>query len=278
MRKIIHLLVGNSANDILEYFHNLPFISCRISVRIENFLARIRRKTIRFRVKQHGNIFAIEGKRELLVNDYIYGFWSYRNGIQFKADKIFDSYCLDKVVFGADDVVFDCGANSGDLFLRLSQLIDVDNYYAFEPSPSDFKALTYNLNGQGKLYNVALGNRNSEMDFYLSIRGADSSLIPPRAWEQQIKVDVIRLDSFCRTNSIESIKLLKVEAEGYEPEVLDGFGEMIRLCEFVAVDGGPERGVDCVETLSDCTNLLLSNGFIMIGFYPEWTRALYKRV
>ena len=44
-----------------------------------------------------------------------------------------------------DDVVFDCGANSGDLFLRLSKLIDSNNYYAFEPNPLDFKVLNFNL-------------------------------------------------------------------------------------------------------------------------------------
>lgn len=278
MRRLAYTLIATLTNDLTRYLHNLPFVSYRLSVRIENGLARLRRKKIRFRVKKGGKVFATEGENELLVNDYIYGFWSYRNGIECRAETIFNSYGLSQISFSSSDVVFDCGANSGDLFLRMSELIDPSNYYAFEPSPSDFEVLKYNLAGRGRIHNLALGDRDSKMDFYVSIRGADSSLIPPRAWEERITVDVVRLDTFCQQNAVSSIKLLKVETEGFEPEVLEGFGEMIRICEYVAVDGGEERGVDCAETISDCTNLLLLKGFKMIGFYPQWTRALYIRV
>ena len=52
-------------------------------------------------------------------------------------------------------------------------------------------------------------------------------------------IEVIALDSL----SIDTpIKVFKVEAEGYEPEVLEGAIETLKLVEYVTVDFGAERG------------------------------------
>ena len=40
-----------------------------------------------------------------------------------------------------NDVVIDCGANSGDLYLEISKFIPEANYFAIEPNPSDFSDL-----------------------------------------------------------------------------------------------------------------------------------------
>ena len=201
----------------------------------------------------------------------------YRNGINTREEFIFESYCLYNIDFKKDDIVFDCGANSGDLFLKLSKLINADNYYAFEPNPADFNVLRVNALGGEKFFNFALGNVDSELTFYIATSGGDSSLIEPKTYDEKVIVRVVRLDSFLVERKIDSIKLLKLEAEGFEPEILEGLGSMIRCCEYVAVDGGYERGKDCEQTLTTCTNYLLANGFEMTDIYFPWYRALYKR-
>lgn len=137
--------------------------------------------------------------------------------------------------------------------------------------------LKNNVKRSENLFDMALGNVDSELVFYTATSKGDSSLIEPEVWTEKIVVQVIRLDSFIEEKQIPSIKLLKLEAEGFEPEILEGLGNMLDRCEYVAVDGGYERGVDREQTLTTCTNYLLSNGFEMVDIYFAWSRALYKR-
>lgn len=122
-----------------------------------------------------------------------------------------------------------------------------------------------------------MGNIDSELNFYIGTSGGDSSLIEPERYDEKVIVRVARLDSFMIERKIDFVKLLKLEAEGFEPEILEGLGAMILRCEYVAVDGGYERGKNCEQTLTTCTNYLLANGFEMIDIYFPWCRALYMR-
>ncbi len=264
-------------SKILDPLHRSNFVPNYLSILVENTLASLRGKVVRFGADKNGTLFAEEGEIRLHISNRYRGFWLYRDGIGVRKDYIFKSYCLQNISFKSDDIVFDCGANSGDLFLKLSSLINVNNYYAFEPNPADFNVLKANAIGAKNLFNLALGNVNSELTFYTATGEGDSSLVEPKLWNDKLTVRVIRLDSFMTENKIGSIKLLKLEAEGFEPEILDGLGSMIKYCEYIAVDGGYERGKDCEQTLTSCTNYLLASGFEMIDIYFPAFRALYIR-
>ena len=64
--------------------------------------------------------------------------------------------------------------------------------------------------------------------------------------------------------NLESIKLLKIEAEGAEPEVLQGSIQTIRKCDYIVVDSGKERGRNFEETTMSVCNLLIKNNFDLI--------------
>jgi FkbM family methyltransferase len=261
----------------LKRCHQSRLVSDSLSAALENTYAVLRGKKVRFTVEKDGSFYAEEGGRKLQISNKQRGFWLYRNGINTREKFLFDSYCLQNIKFDKDDVIFDCGANSGDLFLRLSKLIKPSGYYGFEPNPLDFKVLSVNAGLGANLFNLALGNVNSELSFYTYTRGGDSSLIKPKVWDEEIRVSVVRLDSFMLERGVTAVKLLKLEAEGFEPEILEGLGSMIRYCEYIAVDGGYERGENCEQTLTTCTNYLLSNGFEMLDIYFPGHRALYRR-
>ena len=53
----------------------------------------------------------------------------------------------------------------------------------------------------------------------------------------------------------------QIEAEGFEPEVLEGAGEVLKRTELVTVDAGEERGG--ASTAPECLNLLFGAGFIL---------------
>jgi hypothetical protein len=62
----------------------------------------------------------------------------------------------------------------------------------------------------------------------------------------------------------ERIKLLKVEGEGAEPEILFGAVDFLSRIEFISVDVGPERGIEQATTRSEVFNFLQDNHFKLI--------------
>ena len=83
------------------------------------------------------------------------------------------------------------------------------------------------------------------------------------------------MESLIKDLDINKIKLLKVEAEGYEPEILEGIGSMLKKIQYIAVDGGYERGIINEQTFTDITNYLLHNGFEIIDINFVHYRALF---
>jgi len=261
---------------ISEKFYNSNLSTNSSSVYFENFFNYFRAVKVKFYYDKEKNFFlVVEGNKKIIFTSKLRGISLYRNGILKRSEFIFSSYCLSKIVFSKNDIVLDCGANYGDMYLKLSNLINPINYIGIEPSPSAFKALKLNVANESKLINKALGNINGNLSFFLSEDEGDSSLIEPKKFSQIITVPVIRLEELIKKLNIDKIKLLKVEAEGYEPEVLEGLGNKIGICEYIAVDGGYERGINSDQTFTVITNYLINNGFEIIDIYFPWCRALF---
>jgi len=196
---------------------------------------------------------------------------AYEFGIKRRLDNLSASYFLDKINFSDGDIFVDCGANVGDLKCWFNfNGIQVD-YIGFEPSPVEFQCLYENVS-PSTAHNLALWNENTEIKLYISSQGADSSLIEPKSYEEITVINGVRLDSYIDTK----IKCLKLEAEGAEPEILQGLGEKIKLVEFVTADLGFERGISCESTLVPVTNFLLKNNFELIDLDYNRVSALYR--
>jgi hypothetical protein len=61
------------------------------------------------------------------------------------------------------------------------------------------------------------------------------------------------------------IALLKLEAEGAEPEILQGAQKTLENTVAIAADLGPERGIDELRTFDDSFEYLTSVGFKLKG-------------
>ena len=267
--------------SLVRYFlkiHNIKLFSNNIflSVCLENLIAFIRRKDIRFSyIKKENLVKAQENNLIRYYREPKRCFYLYRNGISFRGKFIHKSYCIDKLYFSKEDVVFDCGANSGDLFIELKDRISLNNYIGIEPNPEDFKVLNLNCPNT-TLINKALGIDKSFLDFFIATSNGDSSLIKPKNFQEIIKVEVIRLDQLMNELKLEKVKLLKLEAEGFEPEILIGAGERIKDIEYIAIDGGYERGTKEEQTFTTLTNYLIKKDFEISDIYFPWYRALFK--
>ena len=60
------------------------------------------------------------------------------------------------------------------------------------------------------------------------------------------------------------IKLLKIEGEGAEPEILEGCRDILKRVEYISVDVGPERGVAQTSPKNDVITYLVENNFEVI--------------
>ena len=155
--------------------------------------------------------------------------------------------------------------------------IKEENYISFEPSTAEHNCISRSL-PKAKNLNLGLSNQDCKLDFYISSENGGSSVIEPKTYSKITKTEFITLDNFLSSSNIKNFKLLKLEAEGYEPEILEGAVEFIKSCEYIAVDGGRERGKKPVITLHTVNNYLKDKNFEMIDINGPAYRALYKNL
>ena len=196
----------------------------------------------------------------------------YLQGLNTRFEILKKEYLLDNIKFNKDDVVIDCGANNGDFYFCFNDKI---RYYGFEPSPIVFKHLKHNVNNQN-LYQLGLWkNSTKKIKFYINDVEGDSSMIPTNNYSSIENIKTITLDEII-SKIDKNIKLIKIEAEGAEPEILEGLKENLLRVEYLTIDCGFERGINQESTIFECTNYLLKNNFKMISFSKYRTIALFK--
>lgn len=182
------------------------------------------------------------------------------NGIVEQSNELFDLYCLDKITFSVEDKVIDCGANTGELYPYLKKVVPRLEYLAFEPDQKVYNCLLKNVNDKkATLRSEALSNKSGMTKFYNSTYSADSSLVYSGE-KSYTEVKTIQLDDLELTN----IKLLKMDAEGHELEVLKGALRTLSQIMYISVDFGPEKGEQEERTLPEVSNFLYENNFKMV--------------
>lgn len=198
---------------------------------------------------------------------------AYRISLVRRCDYMKSVYHLDKIKLEPNDLVIDCGANVGDLHMLLKKDFQGVKYMAFEPSPSEFSCLRENAEGM-PVFNQGLWNCESQLDFYVSSDGADSSFIKPKIFERLQKIKTTRLDHVISGEV--KVKLLKIEAEGAEPEAISGAEAILRNVEYITADLGFERGENQESTICPVVNFLLARNFELIDITSGRLVALFR--
>jgi FkbM family methyltransferase len=212
------------------------------------------------------------GKHTLHFRHEAQAYYACKRGIVRRTGLLGETYYLPLIDFAAGDVVVDCGANVGELkYWFLEQNLAVE-YIGIEPSPLEYQCLKENV-APSEALNVGLWDRDGTLDFYVSSQMADSSLIEPPEYDEVIQVPTRRLDSLLAGRRI---KLLKLEAEGAEPEAIAGCEGLLGNIEYISADLGFERGVDQTSTLGEVTNYLLSRGFEIVANGQKRLTVLYR--
>lgn len=185
-------------------------------------------------------------------------------------------YMLEPGLIRPGDLVIDCGANIGEFSIICAQ--EGARVVAFEPDPTEFAALKRNAEGREiTAVNCALWKQDAEMTFYDSNEHGDSSLIDPGRSDRSLTVQARRLDGVAELPAEGPVRFIKLEAEGAEPEILQGMTETLARTEYISVDMGPERGVSQDTTVVEVSNILFAAGFRMERFFHRRSSALFRR-
>lgn len=143
---------------------------------------------------------------------------------------------LKKVVRHNPSICIDIGANRGHYTEALLRLTN-SKVIAFEPLPKAFnslKEIQQKFPGRLLAINKGVGDKNTELDLYFGEEDSELASFSKEANnidyvgnrnKNSVRVELITLDSFFTApqySDILQIDLLKIDAEGYEYEVLSG--------------------------------------------------------
>lgn len=194
----------------------------------------------------------------------------YRRGVCDRVNRLARKYFIDRVPFDEGDVVIDCGANVGEVGLYIKSRAAV-RLIAVEPSAAEAEACDENLfGGRGDTLRFALWHSVGEQVFYDSNVTGDSSLIAPATPHvSETRVQTTTLGALVAAQGIDRIKLLKIEGEGAEPEILAGAAGIISRVAYCTVDCGPERGASQAHVIPQVCNFLIESGFELLDVNLE---------
>ena len=205
-----------------------------------------------------------DGERSLYLakRERIY---RYQDGLSLAVERVGLSYSLNHIQFMPGDVVIDCGANIGEVGLYLKDVLAKEvSYHAFEPSVEEYECCLLN-HPNCSINNLGLWETEGTLIFYNKNETGDSSLFEIENYTSKTTVDVTTVDDYIKSRGVSKVKLLKLEAEGAEPEILSGCTKSLARIEYIAADVGPERGLSEETTISDIVTLLYSNGFEIVA-------------
>lgn len=267
-----------SKNLFLKFLNFLtPNLSCKFNNLRQNFMNR----KIFFYYDKNLNLFHVtEKNNKMYFADKMRGIETYSYGIEHRANELIETYNLNLIKFEKDDIIIDCGANYGDLYTWLKLKKIPIKYISFEPSPSEFKCTELNCINQIN-NNIGLSNKSGISEFYLKSDSGDSSIIEPSGgFTKKIQIKTITLNEYFLKNEIKKVKLFKLEAEGFEPEILQGSTNVLDKIEYIGIDGSPERGKKNDTTIEYAIDFLTSKGFKVIAsnINQKFAKALFKNL
>lgn len=278
IKKIIRRIDNYILRKVISYK-----ISDEVFVKYWNFRLKLNKLKIKFAL----NVRDLNTPRYQIIDAELnkakyfayrgQGIYAFADGIFKRGEKIGADYLLDQISFNNGDFVFDIGANTGDLKIYFDNRNINVNYFGFEPGIEEYKALKLNNSGC-HLFNFALGNNDTKKTFYYKPETGDSSLIEMNNFEGSYEVEVKKISSVIENEGLNEavIKLIKLEAEGFEPEILQGLGKYIKNVQFISADLGFERGIAQETTAPEVINYLLGSGFEIMNITNGRICVLFK--
>jgi FkbM family methyltransferase len=165
----------------------------------------------------------------------------------------------------ASDTVIEAGVHRGRDTATLAKL--AKQVIAFEPSPRNYKKAKDNLKSFDNvtLINEGLWNEPDDLEIQYGAAGGDDGFLEPDTGEATDPVSenipVNTVENYVEELDIDRVDFLKIEAEGAEPEIIKGIGDL--QIRNIAVNCGEER--DGEPTGKEVMQLLHPLGYELLG-------------
>ena len=173
-------------------------------------------------------------------------------GYEIQKKDLSDNFeILKKIINKNNNInIFDVGANEGRWIDRAINNFDNPVIHAFEPSEKEFNILKnkYSSIKNITLNKCALGDNKEEKEFNINYKGSLSSfydvyestnwfkrqqnnkkLFDKNFTLKKEKVNINTIDNYIQSKNIEIIDIIKIDTQGYEPKVLEGALNSLKL-------------------------------------------------
>ena len=194
------------------------------------------------------------------------------------------------------DGIIHVGAHTGQEVDQYSKY--KNKIILFEPQKDIFNELIQNVNNQKnvKCYNFALGSKNEKKAIFKSEgnKGLSSSILSPElhllvqpniSFTDTEEIQIKRFDSL----NIDTLNFLTLDVQGFELEVLKGFGNELEKVEFIFTEINTKYLYKDNALVGDIDEYLKEYNFIRIytnidcfnyfgdAFYIKKTNKKYKK-
>lgn len=185
-----------------------------------------------------------------------------------------------KHLLNEGDVFFDIGSNIGLMSLFASVQVGATGaVHCFEPEPDTFRILAHNvaINGFGnlRLNNLALGSEQKEGIIYANMdinRGASSIVKADGSAGKKIVIDT--LDHYISQHNPGLIKLMKIDVEGYELEMLKGATTLLQSEQAPIICIEYSKLNEHVGAVDDVYDFLVSINQYRIFRFVQWKEKI----
>ncbi|MCU4179037.1 FkbM family methyltransferase [Bosea sp. BH3] len=198
------------------------------------------------------------------------------NNLNYDMETNGEFHVLDKLKKVGVKTIFDVGANKGDYTRACLSRFSDATIHAFEIAPPTYQKLKKNVSSERVVLNeFGLSNAAGafDLDYNRDDDGSSSLLESSKLhggnWAK-ISVNVRTGDSYCEEKGIGSIDLIKVDVEGVEHLVFDGFSKQFEREGISAVQF--EFGMINIYSkflLKDFYDLFSSHGFVLGPIMPR---------
>ena len=196
------------------------------------------------------------------------------------------------ILGGRAKIIFDVGANHGQTMLAMAATFPHAEIYSFEPDPEAFLRLAASASRFDLVHthNVALGSQTGEAKLYRFAMDMTNSLLPKAPGTEQFladphymeevgatQVNVDTIDRFCAEHTIKTIDLLKIDAQGFDLEVLKGARGLLDTSA-IALVYTEVCFVPLYEGQSlfpDIYNFLYERGYRLVALYDSGRRLTH---
>lgn len=176
-------------------------------------------------------------------------------------------------------VVFDVGASVGSMTSLFLKIFPEARVHAFEPYSVSFKRLSdaFGSHSRAVLNNIALSDESGETIMYVQDDPGYNSLNTTNNRPAQggngksEKIILKTIDSYCIENNIGTIDFLKIDAEGFDLNVIKGAAEMLKAGKVRYIF------VECTFDRSNSQNTLFDDIRDYLAEYNFKLRAIYEQ-